>query len=113
MAVSSLSRLCRAYGLVLLAVFLVGLLTGCAASGNDGPAAEMALQDPPSYGIVSNVAPAVMAGREIRRGDIAITVDLEDGRIVTVVQPEDNTYVVGDRVRVVRDGERFSRVQLY
>lgn len=95
---------------MLLAVFLCGLLTGCAVSGNDDPAAEMALQAPPSYGIVSNVTPAAMVGREIRRGDIAITVDMEDGRIVTVVQPEDNTYVVGDRVRVVRGEERFSRV---
>lgn len=103
-----------AAGVVLVLLAFVGP-QGCATikkmTAGDEPA-EIVLQDPPSYGIITNVTPAAMLNREIRYGDIAITVDLEDGRIITVVQPEDNTYVVGDRVRVVRSGEKFSRVQL-
>lgn len=101
---------------MVLAVLVFAGPQGCASikemTVGNGPA-ETVLQDPPSYGVISNVTPAAMLDKEIRRGDIAITVDLEDGRIVTVIQSEDNTYLVGDRVRVVRSGEKFSRVQLF
>lgn len=108
-------RFHRAAIVMVLAFLAFAGAQGCAGIKNmtsgDEPA-ETVLQDSPSYGVITNVTPAAMLDREIRRGDLAITVDLEDGRIVTVIQPEDNTYVAGDRVRVVRSGEKFSRVQL-
>ncbi|CAK7032069.1 MAG: hypothetical protein DELT_02832 [Desulfovibrio sp.] len=101
---------------ILATVAVVFCLQGCGTitkmTTPEEPAAETVLQNPPSYGVVTNITPAVMMEKEIRKGDLAITVDLEDGHTVTIIQPEDNTYVVGDRVRVVRSGEKFSRVQL-
>ena len=64
------------------------------------------------YGTVTQITPALMHDREIRRGDIAITVDTDNDRIIVVTQPEDDVYKVGDRVRIVRDNKGFIRVQL-
>lgn len=111
------SRAARRGAALLLAVFFLAGAQGCSfiskIIGDDPPPpSEIVLDAVPSYGVISNITPAVMLEREVREGDIAITVDLEDGRVVTVVQPEDETYVVGDRVRIIRSGKIFSRVQL-
>lgn len=67
---------------------------------------------PVSLGTVSKVEAAEMAGKEIRRGDLAITVDLDAGGILMIIQPEDDIYTVGDRVRIFRDNAGFARAQL-
>ena len=104
-------------GAWLVPLFLVLLVfsQGCASMReifDEKPEAEISVVTPIAYGVVTQVGTAAMAGREITKGDLALTVDLDDGRVVVVIQPEDNVYVVGDRVRVVRDGKGFVRVQL-
>ena len=64
------------------------------------------------YGTVTQVTAAHMHDREVRLGDIAITVDTDDSQVLIVTQPEDDIYKVGDRVRIVRDNKGFVRVQL-
>lgn len=96
---------------------LLGLLLsagGCISlkdMGLEKPNPEIAIQTA-EYGTITQITSALMKDNEIRLGDIAITVDTDDGRIVIVTQPEDDIYKVGDRVRVVRDGKGFIRVQL-
>lgn len=101
------------WALLLLLALLSGL-GGCLSLG--GPEAaqpnpEIAVQTA-EYGTVTQVTSARMKDKEIRLGDIAITVDTDDGRVVVVIQPEDDIYKEGDRVRVIRDGRGFIRVQL-
>ena len=50
----------------------------------------------------------------MRRTDhgLALTIELDNGKTVIVAQPEDDIYTVGDRVRVMRDGNGYGRVQL-
>ena len=76
------------------------------------PIQEIAIQNPPAYGMVSQVTAATMKDKEIRLGDIAITVDADDGSVVVIIQPEDDIYKVGDRVRVIRDGRGLVRAQI-
>ena len=96
---------------------LLGLLlstNGCLSlrdMGLEKPNPEIAIQTA-EYGTITQVTSALMKDNEIRWGDIAITVDTDDGRIVIVTQPEDDIYKVGDRVRVVRADKGFIRVQL-
>ncbi|MDR3074089.1 MAG: hypothetical protein LBV01_05140 [Deltaproteobacteria bacterium] len=105
-------------GGLLLSVLLAVALSaaGCARLKtmiDPPPSAEIAVQSPPEYGVVTQVTSAAMAGREFYRGDIALTIDLDDGQVVVIIQTEDNVYVVGDRVRVLRDAEnKFVRAQL-
>lgn len=51
---------------------------------------------------------------QMRRVDygLALTVELDNGKTVIIAQPEDDIYTVGDRVRVMRDGKGYGRVQL-
>ncbi len=104
----------RAARVGVLLLLLLGS-AGCAAISDavtgGKPEPEISVQTA-EYGTVTQVTSARMQDREIRRGDIALTVDLDDGRVVIVVQPEDTIYRIGDRVRVVRDGKGFVRVQL-
>ena len=109
----------RHHGLLFfpLLVALVLAAPGCAlfngtATEDEKPAQEILVQAPPSYGVVTQVTAATMKDREIRLGDIAITVDLDDGSVVVVIQPEDDIYKTGDRVRVIRDGQGLVRVQI-
>ena len=99
---------------LLLTVLLLG--AGCATIADvfegEKPEAEIVVQSPAGYGIITNVGAASMADREIRKGDLALTVDLDDGQVIVVIQAEDAIYTVGDRVRVIRDGKGFVRVQL-
>lgn len=99
---------------LLFAFILPGV--GCATlqgmvKEEEGPQPEIVVQSA-DYGVITQVTSALMKDREIRQGDIAITVDTDDGKIVMVIQPEDDIYRVGDRVRVIRDGRKFVRVQL-
>lgn len=99
--------------LFLLAVFLSG--AGCAKVKElvewDAPKPEIAVQSV-EYGVVTQVTTARMKAREIRLGDIAITVDTDGGRVLVVIQPEDDIYQVGDRVRIIRNEDGFVSVQL-
>ena len=76
------------------------------------PESEIVVQSPPAYGTVTQVTSALSKDREIRRGDLAITVDLDDGQVLVVIQPEDDIYRPGDRVRILRDGKGLARVQI-
>lgn len=97
----------------LLAVFLTG--AGCAKVKElvewDPPTSEIAVQSV-EFGVVTQVTAASMKGKAIRQGEIAITVDTDDGRVLVVIQPEDDIYQVGDRVRVIRNEDGFVRVQV-
>ena len=73
---------------------------------------EIVIQSSPSYGVVTQVTSAAMKDKEIRLGDIAITVDIDDGPVIVVIQPEDDIYKTGDRVRIVRDGQGLVRAQI-
>ena len=42
---------------------------------------------------------------------LELEVELDDGRIMVVVQEEDDEYAVGDRVRVVVDSRGVTRVR--
>lgn len=102
----------------LAAALLLALFAcGCAANTNGAVVekkseAEIFAVTPIGYGVVSHLGAAAMANKELRKGDLAITVDLDDGRVVMLIQSEDNVYAVGDRVRVFRDGDGLVRAQL-
>lgn len=110
--------------LMRLGVWLVPLLltmtlfTGCstvqkAISGEEPKTHdEIAIQSPPAMGTVASVGSALMLGKELRRGDIALTVELDDGQVIVIVQPEDNIYTPGDRVRIIRDGKGLVTAQV-
>lgn len=89
---------------------------GCASlrsmTEEEKPVAEIETQSPPAYGIITQVTAGAMAGKENRIGDIVLTIDLDDGQVVMVIQSEDNVYAPGDRVRVLRDGKGFVRAQV-
>ena len=116
---AAVARGCRAQTgtwlvpLCLTALLLVG---GCASfsqafSEKKPEPAVLTAQAPAAYGVVTQVDSADMAGKELRKGDLAITVDLDDGGILMIIQPEAEIYTVGDRVRVFREGG-FTRAQL-
>lgn len=108
-----LARCGGTWMLPLLFAFLLSA-SGCAFLKENvlpKPDPEIVVQTA-EYGTITQVTSALMKDREIRYGDIAITVDTEDGRVLVIVQPEDDIYRVGDRVRVIRDGQGFVRVQL-
>lgn len=42
---------------------------------------------------------------------LELEVELDDGRIIVIVQEEDDTFLIGDRVRVVVDARGVSRVR--
>jgi len=109
-------------GIWMLPLLLAFILSGVGCSTIQGlmqdddteavvPPSEIVVQSA-EYGVITQVTSALMKDREIRLGDIAITVDTDNGGIVVVIQPEDDIYRVGDRVRVIRDGQKFVRVQL-
>lgn len=110
-------RIFRHSGIWMLPLLFVFVLsgTGCAAIQDllkeDEPHPEIAVQTA-DYGVITQVTSALAKDRENRLGDIAITVDTDDGKVVVVIQPEDDIYRVGDRVRVIRDGRKLVRVQL-
>lgn len=98
----------------LLAVFLTG--SGCAKVKELtewlDPKTEVSVQGA-EFGVVTQVTTARMKVRQNRQsGDIAITVDTDDGKVLVVIQPEDDIYQVGDRVRVLRNEDGFVRVQV-
>ncbi len=45
------------------------------------------------------------------KAGLELEVELDDGRIIVVVQEEDDVFVVGDRVRVIVDSRGVSRVR--
>lgn len=45
------------------------------------------------------------------KAGLELEVELDDGRIIVVVQEEDDVFAVGDRVRVVVDSRGVSRVR--
>ena len=67
---------------------------------------------PANYGVVVKVGSADMAGKELRKGDLAVTVELDNGGLIMLIQPQDDIYTVGDRVRIFRDNAGFVRAQL-
>ena len=97
---------------------LIFFVSGCATVKNmlvkEEPVQtqEIVVQNSSSYGVVTQVTSAAMKDKEIRSGDIAITVDLDDGPVIVVIQPEDDIYKTGDRVRIVRDGQGLVRAQI-
>ena len=109
----------RGFYLMPLVLAAMVYLSGCAsvqdAISMDEQKTHMAIpvQSPPALGTVTSVSTALMAGKELRRGDIALTVDLDDGQVIVVVQPEDNIYTPGDRVRVIRDGNGLVTAQVF
>lgn len=99
-------------GGMLLALFLgAGGCIPVPDLGLEKPNPEIAVQTA-EYGTITQVTSARMKDNEIHLGDIAITVDTDDGRVVIVSQPEDDIYSVGDRVRILRDTVGFIRVQV-
>jgi outer membrane lipoprotein SlyB len=99
--------------LPLLPALLLGA-GGCIpfkSTGKEKPGSEIVIRAA-EYGTITQITSAPVKDNETRRGNIAITVDTDDGRIVIVTQPEDDVYTVGDRVRVIRDGRGFIRVRL-
>lgn len=46
-----------------------------------------------------------------RKGGLEITVELDNGELLTIVQEDDMTFYTGDRVRVLRSNDGSSRVQ--
>ena len=102
------------FRLLLLLLALLLTAPGCLALQNTTKEEidpEVVIQTT-EYGTITQITTARMHDREIRLGDIAITVDTDDGRVLVVTQPEDDIYKVGDRVRVVRGDKGFIRVQL-
>ena len=102
--------------LLLLCLALFFLVGGCSPSqrlfSEKAPETVVDAGMPTYYGVVLKVEAAEMAGKEIRKGDLAITVELDSGGIVMIIQPEDDIYTVGDRVRLFRGGSGFVRAQL-
>ena len=105
-------------GAWLVPLFLSLLLftSGCAsmteAFSEKPKATEIAVYSPPAYGTITKVTTGAMLDRENRKGDIAISIVLDDGQMIVVVQSEDDVYTAGDRVMVLRDGKGFVRAQV-
>lgn len=105
-------------GLLVPLLLTMTLFTGCsrvqrAIVGEEPKThAEIAVQSPPVLGTVTGVGSALMLGKELRRGDIALTVEQDDGQVIVVIQPEDNIYTPGDRVRIIRDGKGLVTAQV-
>jgi len=100
--------------LLLLLFALLVALPGCSAFQEltkEKIEPEVRIQTA-EYGTITQITAARMHSREIRLGDIAITVDTDDEQVLIVTQSEDDIYKVGDRVRIVRDDKGFVRVQL-
>ena len=99
-------------------ILLVLCLSGCGIKlpnlfGPDEPPlqqveAGIAQQE----GVITHISYAATMNMERQRGDIALTVELADGTLVVVAQPQDNIYTVGDRVRLVQTGKDTLRAQI-
>ena len=46
-----------------------------------------------------------------RKNALEITVEMDDGQIIAVVQEADDVYMVGDRVRIVKSADGTTRVR--
>lgn len=107
---------CRLLSLLSAALFAALLLCvpGCSmmTPPEEKPVSELVLAMPARTGTVMQVDAASSMDRDIHGGDIAITVNLDSGGSVIVIQPEDNIFTPGDRVRIIRSGETFVRVQV-
>jgi len=52
------------------------------------------------------------AGSEINKADAQeLTVDLDSGETVVVVVKGDDVYVIGDRIKIIKDGNKVADVQ--
>ena len=96
---------------ILLALVLY--LPGCAQFFATSPQPPTAFDfQEPEYGSITHINYAASMDKGIHSGDLAISVELEGGGFIVIVQPQDNIYTVGDRVRVLRDGKGLIRAQI-
>ncbi len=83
---------------------IVGGIAGSTVGGGRGSAAAAVLG-----GVAGGVAGQAIEQGTTRRNGVEITVKLDSGALVAIVQEADETFRPGERVRILSDG-RTSRV---
>ncbi len=62
-------------------------------------------------GIVGGIAGSAAEEGVTRRDGLEMTVELDNGQIISVVQEADDQFLVGDRVRIVKGPDGSTRVR--
>jgi len=85
---------------------LVGGIIGSTIGGGDGR--KLATTAGALGGAAAGSAAEKAAGK---KAGLEIEVELDNGKIMVIVQEKDDQYVVGDRIRVVQAGDGTMRVR--
>ena len=93
-------------GLGTMAGGVVGGIAGHTVGGGHGQALATAV------GVIGGaLVGAAMEEGGTRRNGLEITVELDSGEVIAVVQEADDLYAVGDRVRILRGPGGVTRVR--
>ena len=69
-----------------------------------------------AIGLVGGAGTGALIGsyaeRTSRSPALSLTIDMDSGETVSIVQAEDEIYTIGDRVRILQDSEGKARIQL-
>lgn len=93
-------------GLGTMAGGVVGGIAGHSVGGGHGQALATA-----AGAIGGALLGAAVEEGSTRRNGLEITVELDSGEVIAVVQEADDLYAVGDRVRIVRGPGGVTRVR--
>ncbi|GBC63947.1 glycine zipper 2TM domain-containing protein [Desulfonema ishimotonii] len=83
-----------------------GAVAGNAVGGGSGRAIATVVG-----GIAGALAGGAIEEGVTRKAGLEITVELDNGQIMAIVQEADDQYVVGDRVRILRSNDGTTRVR--
>lgn len=85
---------------------VAGAVAGSAIGSGSGQAIATVVG-----GIVGSLAGGVVEEGATRKAALELTVEMDNGEIIAVVQEADDEYAVGDRVRIVRTPDGATRVR--
>lgn len=85
---------------------VAGAVAGSAIGSGSGQAIATVVG-----GIVGGIAGGVAEESVTRKAALELTVEMDNGEIIAVVQEADDEYAVGDRIRVVRTPDGATRVR--
>lgn len=83
-----------------------GAVLGNTIGGGSGRAVATVLG-----GIVGGIAGSAAEEGVTRKNGLELTVELDNGQIISVVQEADDQFLVGDRVRIVKGPDGSTRVR--
>jgi outer membrane lipoprotein SlyB len=93
-------------GLGTVAGGVVGGVMGSTIGGGRGSTLATA-----GGAVVGAVAGAVGEKKVMTKAAVEVEVELDDGRLMVVVQEKDDEFIVGDRVRIIEGGDGTTRVR--